>query len=131
VDAGGAPLLRHRLDLDGTDPATVSPASMVGATAVGTLLQVAAQWTDPATPAVGAASPTCAVMPLAGPGLLVTALRTDALDLRRDLDAHLPGWIGPRSAGPGLGLSDRGQSLVDATYQALGCRTRKPGVWTR
>ncbi|MEN3357403.1 MAG: urease accessory protein [Mycobacteriales bacterium] len=101
VDVGGAPLLRHRLDLDGTDPATVSPASMVGATAVGTLLQIAPQWTDPAARPAGTVSPTCAVMPLAGPGLLVTALRADALDLRRDLDAQVSYLPPPHPARPG------------------------------
>jgi CubicO group peptidase (beta-lactamase class C family) len=33
--------------------------------------------------------------------------------------------------GFGTGLNARGQSLVDATYRALGCRTREPGVWIR
>ncbi len=99
ADAAGAPLLRHRLDLDGADPATRAPASMVGAGAVGTLLQIDPQWTVQ-RPA-GTAGPTCAAMPLAGPGLLVTALHTDALDLRRELDQHLPDWIRPRSAGVG------------------------------
>jgi len=33
--------------------------------------------------------------------------------------------------GFGTGLNARGQSLVDATYRALGYRTRRPGVWIR
>jgi CubicO group peptidase (beta-lactamase class C family) len=33
--------------------------------------------------------------------------------------------------GFGTGLNARGQSLVDATYRALGYRTRQPGVWIR
>jgi CubicO group peptidase (beta-lactamase class C family) len=33
--------------------------------------------------------------------------------------------------GFGTGLNPRGQSLVDATYRALGYRTRQPGVWIR
>lgn len=33
--------------------------------------------------------------------------------------------------GPGILLNDRGQSLVDATYRALGYTTNQPGVWTR
>jgi urease accessory protein len=90
VDAGGRPLLRHRLDLDGTDPATLGPESMVGARAIGTLLQVDPQWTDPACRPPAAAGPQLAAMPLAGPGLLVTALADDALTLRRLLDDHLP-----------------------------------------
>ncbi|MCW5747745.1 MAG: beta-lactamase family protein [Alphaproteobacteria bacterium] len=33
--------------------------------------------------------------------------------------------------GPGLLLNDRGQALVDATYRALGYRSKDAGVWTR
>lgn len=33
--------------------------------------------------------------------------------------------------GEGILLSERGQSLVDATYRALGYRTDAPGVWVR
>jgi CubicO group peptidase (beta-lactamase class C family) len=31
--------------------------------------------------------------------------------------------------GPGTGLNDRGQSLVDATYRALGHTTNQRGAW--
>ena len=33
--------------------------------------------------------------------------------------------------GGGLLLNERGQSLIDAAYQALGYRTNKPGAWVR
>jgi CubicO group peptidase (beta-lactamase class C family) len=33
--------------------------------------------------------------------------------------------------GPGLLLNDRGQALVDATYLALGYRTKEGGVWVK
>ena len=33
--------------------------------------------------------------------------------------------------GEGILLNDKGQSLVDATYRSLGCRTSSPGVWVR
>lgn len=33
--------------------------------------------------------------------------------------------------GSGVGLNDRGQSLIDAAYQAAGYRTSKPGFWVR
>jgi CubicO group peptidase (beta-lactamase class C family) len=33
--------------------------------------------------------------------------------------------------GPGLLLNDRGQALVDATYRALGYRSKDGGVWQR
>jgi CubicO group peptidase (beta-lactamase class C family) len=31
--------------------------------------------------------------------------------------------------GPGILLNERGQSLVDATYRALGCTSNASGVW--
>ncbi len=33
--------------------------------------------------------------------------------------------------GSGLGLNDRGQSLVDAAYRALGYRQARSGTWHR
>ena len=33
--------------------------------------------------------------------------------------------------GEGILLNDKGQSLVDATYESLGFRTNSPGVWVR
>lgn len=33
--------------------------------------------------------------------------------------------------GAGILLNERGQSLVDATYRALGYRTNTPGCWIR
>lgn len=97
VNVAGQPLLRHQLDLDGADPATLAPDSMVGARAVGTLLLVDPQWTDPARRPPGSASRTAtaatAAMPLAGPGLLVTVLGADAIGLRHQLDPHLPGRL--------------------------------------
>jgi urease accessory protein len=90
VDVDGVPLLRHQLDLDGADPATLAPESMVGARASGTLLQVDPKWTDPGRRPAGVVGPQLAAMPLAGPGLLVTALCEDALALRGNLDQHLP-----------------------------------------
>jgi urease accessory protein len=90
VDVGGVPLLRHQLDLDGADPAGLAPESMVGARASGTLLHVNPQWTEPGCRPAGAAGTQLAAMPLAGPGLLVTALCDDALAVRRHLDQHLP-----------------------------------------
>jgi urease accessory protein len=78
VDVAGRPLLRHRLDLAGI-PRT---GSLLGARAVGTLLHVGPQWTD--VPAY--ADRDRAVMPLAGPGVLHTALADDAATLRTLLD---------------------------------------------
>jgi urease accessory protein len=110
VDYAGRPLLRQSLEVWGADPVTMGPALLAGHRAVGTAL-----WVDPAgeTQDAGAAAgadstaggelaqasraisadaaPTTdaavAVMPLAGPGILVTALANDAVALRRCLSA--------------------------------------------
>jgi urease accessory protein len=102
VNVAGRPLLRHRLDLDGADPAALAPESIVGARAVGTQLQVDPRWVDPqwtdgAAGPAGAAGPSSAAMRLAGPGLLVTALGDDALAVRRELDPYLPAVVGGRA----------------------------------
>jgi urease accessory protein len=76
VDVGGAPLLRHELVLDGGE---LSPA--IGARANGSLLVVDS---DQEFRAAGGAD--WAVLPLAGPGALVTALAEDARTLRARLD---------------------------------------------
>jgi urease accessory protein len=78
ADAGGRPLLRHRLDLAGTP----RDGSLLGARAVGTVLQVGPQWTD----AGAYADQDRATLPLAGPGILHTALAGDAATLRGLLD---------------------------------------------
>jgi urease accessory protein len=82
VSYAGRPLLRHSLEVAGTDPASLGPAVLAGHRAVGTLLHVSESATAeipvPATQEV-------AVMPLAGPAVLVTALAHDAVTLRRRL----------------------------------------------
>jgi urease accessory protein len=100
VDYAGRPLLRQSLEVSGTDEASLGPAILAGHRAAGTLLHV-----DPALhaapaghagPAVHAGSapgpgpapqagPEVAVMPLAGPAILVTALAHDAVTLRQRL----------------------------------------------
>jgi urease accessory protein len=92
--AGWRPLLRHELDVDGADPAAGGPAVLAGHRAAGTLLAVES---DEAGSADGAreasarevtspaAGPWVAVMPLAGPGVLVTALAHDTRTLRQGL----------------------------------------------
>jgi CubicO group peptidase (beta-lactamase class C family) len=48
-----------------------------------------------------------------------------------DGDAGLSfGYVMNRMGG-GVGLNERGQSLVDAAYRAVGYRTSDPGVWVR
>jgi urease accessory protein len=111
VDYAGRPLLRQSLEVSGADAVAMGPALLAGQRAVGTAL-----WVDPAageaqdagaaavadstaggepaqaSRAISAdAAPTTgtavAVMPLAGPGILVTALANDAVALRRYLSA--------------------------------------------
>jgi urease accessory protein len=101
VDYAGRPLLRQSLAVSGTDPASLGPAMLSGHRAVGSLLLVnysgtgadgtgtsaAADGTGTSSHAagLGQATPERAVMPLAGPGVLVTALARDAVTLRRRL----------------------------------------------
>ena len=82
VDYGGRPLLRQSLEVTGTDAASLGPAILAGHRAAGTLLH--------AGPDIPSERPACAgaeaaVMPLAGPGILVTALAHDAVTLRQRL----------------------------------------------
>jgi urease accessory protein len=88
VDVGGAPLLRSELCLDGTDPVTAGPASAIGARACGSLLLVDPAYRDRRP--LGWADREAAAMPLAGPGLLVTASGSDARIIRAHLDQSLP-----------------------------------------
>jgi urease accessory protein len=96
VSYAGRPLLRHALSASGTDPASLGPAVLAGHRAVGTLLLVSESGTGAASAAgreptaaveraATRAAPEVAVMPLAGPGILVTALARDAVTLRRHL----------------------------------------------
>ena len=99
VTYAGRPLLRHSLAVCGTDPASLGPAVLAGHRAAGTLLAVnesaAGRGGEPGAATAGAAAaapvaaaramPEVAVLPLAGPGVLVTALAHDAVSLRRRL----------------------------------------------
>jgi urease accessory protein len=92
VDQAGRPLLRHELNVSGTDAASLGPAVLAGHRAAGMLLTV-----DPEVTGGGDAlsisekGPWVAVMPLAGPGVLVTALAHDTRTLRRRLESrHRP-----------------------------------------
>lgn len=101
VDYAGRPLLRQALEVGGTDEASRGPAILAGHRAVGALLcagrDCGAEPEAPAVPAAGlaprmtvtpermAVTPKRAAMPLAGPGVLVTALADDAVTLRRRL----------------------------------------------
>ena len=94
VDHAGRPLLRQSLAVSGTDPASLGPAVLSGHRAVGSLLLVnqpaggtraGHAGADGDSEPAGRATPERAVMALAGPGVLVTALAHDAVTLRRRL----------------------------------------------
>lgn len=81
VDYAGRPLLRHGLEVSGTDEASLGPAILAGHRAVGSVLSV-----HPALLGCPpSARPGVAVMQLAGPGVLVMALAEDARGLRQRL----------------------------------------------
>src|SRR5450755_2000081 len=120
ANLAGRPLLRHELDVSGTDEVSLGPAVLAGHRTAGSLLCVDPEWADPeradperagsengpgragpdgAAPAWAARlagelpsgyGPGVAVMPLAGPAVLVTALAGDALTLRRRLCLPVP-----------------------------------------
>jgi urease accessory protein len=77
VTVDGIPLLRHELRLD--DPRTyTSHAVLAGAKAVGSVLLVGPDLTRESHTAAG-----LAVLPLAGPGVLITATAANSAALRR------------------------------------------------
>lgn len=90
VDAGGAPLLRHELTSAGTDPVSTGASSAIGARAYGSLLAVDPSWTDERRARLARAEPDLAVMPLAGPGVLVTTLAADVRQVRDRIACSLP-----------------------------------------
>lgn len=102
VDYAGQPLLRQSVEVSGSDPAALGPAVLSGHRAVGSLLVAGEGAHGGGTEGgvgAGRATPERAVMPLAGPGVLVTALADDAVALRRRLGDNL--GI-PRVRGPAL-----------------------------
>jgi urease accessory protein len=80
VEYGDTPLLRHELH---TGRWHTSPAVLGKAKAVGSLLLAGPQWASSMQPYADA---TLAVMPLAGPGVLIQAHASNAAELRRLLD---------------------------------------------
>jgi urease accessory protein len=87
------PLLRQELALTPDTPGLAGPAVLGGARAVGSLLVA-----GPGPAGLGASAAVAdgvAVLPLAGPGVLVTALADDAVSLRRRLDGGWPYEVSP------------------------------------
>jgi urease accessory protein len=82
--SSSSPLLRQELALTPDAPGLAGPAVLGGARAVGSLLIA-----GPGPAGLGASATVTggvAVLPLAGPGVLVTALADDAVTLRRRLE---------------------------------------------
>jgi urease accessory protein len=103
VDYAGRPLLRQSLEVNGTDAVSLGPAILAGRRGVGSLFMagpsVAATDLACTSDSEAGTMPTVAVMRLAGPGILVTALADDAVTLRQRLHAA--------SAGQATGTSPR------------------------
>jgi urease accessory protein len=92
ADYDGRPLLRHDVAVDGTDGVGLGPAVLAGHRAYGTVLRAGEAGALGATQA----RPDAAVMPLAGPGVLVSALAADRCCASRSSRA---------SSGPAPGCS--------------------------
>ncbi|MGO9779131.1 MAG: urease accessory protein UreD [Streptosporangiaceae bacterium] len=98
ADLAGAPLLRHELAVSGTDEVSLGPAVLAGCRTAGSLLCVEPGWdTGAAGQMPAGCAPGVAVMPLAGPAVLVTALAANARTLRQRL--RLAAVPGPTGAG--------------------------------
>ncbi len=83
ADLAGRPLLRHELDVSGTDEVSLGPAVLAGHRTAGSLLCVEPEWAEPDG---------------TGPGW--AGLDRAGLD-RAGLDGTGPGWAGLDRAGPG------------------------------
>jgi urease accessory protein len=95
-DYDGRPLLRHDVAVDGSDEVSLGPAGLAGHRAYGTVLRAGEppgavlSLARAGDPVAASARPDVAVMPLAGPGVLVSVLAADSLVLRRLLDTVTP-----------------------------------------
>lgn len=85
VDYAGRPLLRQEVSVDGADAVALGPALLAGHRGVGSLLLAGPAAAGTAGDGAGGLDAAVAVLPLAGPGVLVTALADDAVTLRRRL----------------------------------------------
>lgn len=79
VTLGGRPLLRNTLTMGGEEPGWSGPAVVGSARAVGSLLVSAPGMHESRAVALG---PKASILPLAGRGVLVSALAEDSLELR-------------------------------------------------
>ena len=109
VRYGGATLYRHDLAVGPNAPAWDSPAILGTGRALGTLIDVGdaiGRSAFPAgSPALGIGFPpttSAAIMPLAGPGVLATAVGEDIREVRAALDPLCAGRPATHTERPGL-----------------------------
>jgi urease accessory protein len=94
-------LHRHELALGPAAPGWSGAAVLGGGRAVGTLVVIDPAWVTGGPPAPAVLGPDAALMPLAGPGLLATAVGTDTRRVRAALDPLCEPRRSPDSAEPG------------------------------
>ncbi len=90
------PLLRQTLHLDPSTPGIDGPAILGDARTVGSLLIAGPGPDGLGLPAGSAGTDTFTVLPLAGPGVLVSALAPDTVTLRRFLNAGAAAVFPPK-----------------------------------
>jgi urease accessory protein len=86
VTRAGRPLLHHELSVGPHAPGWDGPAVLGGARVTGSLIVVCPDWADGGPPAARLLGPDAALLPLAGPAVLVTATGSDAHQVRDHLD---------------------------------------------
>lgn len=87
VTLAGRPLYRHELSVGPAADGWAGAAVLGGAGAHGSLFVVDAAWADGGAPAAGTSGRTAAVMPLAGPAVLASAVGCDLRAVRAELDS--------------------------------------------
>ena len=89
IDLDGTPLLRQEVAVNGTDATSLGPAVLAGHRTFGSLILIGNGQRLPVMTGKGVA-----VMPLARPGTLVTAVALDAVELRAALRRGASGSAG-------------------------------------
>jgi urease accessory protein len=101
ISYAGSALYRHELAVGPRAPGWDGAAVLGSGRAVGTVLTAGPQAAWPAGTAVpGGAGPDTAIMPLAGPGLLATAVGADIRAVRASLDPFCAAHPTARRAAP-------------------------------
>lgn len=101
IGYAGSTLHRHQLAVGPTAPGWSGAAVLGGGRAIGSLVLIDPAWVHGALPAGAVLGTDAALMPLAGPGLLATAVGADARDVRGALDPLCAQPLDPLSAQQG------------------------------